>query len=69
MAAFTSNPKADMAQRFFNFAAQGDVAQVTSLISNSSFLINQRGENGWTALMLAARNGHFEVAKVLIAKG
>ncbi|KAL2092869.1 hypothetical protein ACEWY4_012667 [Coilia grayii] len=69
MAALSTNPKAEMVERFLNCVAQGDVAQVTYLISSSSFLINKRGENGWTALMLAARNGHFEVAKALIAKG
>ena len=69
MAALSMNPKAEMVERFLDFAARGDKEKVTSMISNSSFLINQSGENGWTALMLAARNGHFEVVKTLLAKG
>ncbi|XP_031426941.1 peroxisomal NADH pyrophosphatase NUDT12 [Clupea harengus] len=69
MAALTMNPKAEMVERFLDFAARGDKEKVTSMISNSSFLINQSGEKGWTALMLAARNGHFEVVKTLLAKG
>ncbi|KAG5280477.1 hypothetical protein AALO_G00060470 [Alosa alosa] len=63
------NPKAEMVERFLDSAGRGDLERVTSMISNSNFLINKSGENGWTALMFAARNGHFEVVKALLAKG
>lgn len=63
------NPKAEMVERLLDFAARGDVEKVTSMISNSSFLINKCNENGWTAVMFAARNGHFDVVKALLAKG
>ncbi|KAK1800956.1 hypothetical protein P4O66_004718 [Electrophorus voltai] len=39
------------------------------MISYSSKLLNESGKQGWTALMLAARNGHFDLVKALLSKG
>ncbi|KAJ8285243.1 hypothetical protein GJAV_G00024580 [Gymnothorax javanicus] len=55
--------------RFLDAAARGDVAKISAVMSHSSSVIDARGENGWTALMLAARNGHVEVVSTLLSKG
>ncbi|XP_060787846.1 peroxisomal NADH pyrophosphatase NUDT12 isoform X2 [Neoarius graeffei] len=39
------------------------------MISHSSQVLNESGRQGWTALMLAARNGHFDVVKTLLLNG
>ncbi|XP_028851019.1 NAD-capped RNA hydrolase NUDT12 [Denticeps clupeoides] len=62
-------PKGEMVERFLDFAARGDVDQISIMISHSNFLVNECGQNGWTALMFASRNGHFEVVKALLSKG
>jgi len=59
----------EMVERFVDAASRGDVAAVSSLLSHSASLVNRPGANGWTALMLAARNGHFTVAQTLLAHG
>uniref|UniRef100_A0A665U5X6 NAD-capped RNA hydrolase NUDT12 n=2 Tax=Echeneis naucrates TaxID=173247 RepID=A0A665U5X6_ECHNA len=58
-----------MEEKFLDCAARGDLVQVSTLLSQLPSLINQTGHGGWTALMLAARNGHYDVAKVLLAGG
>ncbi|XP_067268933.1 peroxisomal NADH pyrophosphatase NUDT12 [Pseudorasbora parva] len=57
----------EMLRRFLDAASRGDVETVSVLMSQSGALMNQRGEQGWTALMLAARNGHIDVAKLLLS--
>ncbi|KAJ8371599.1 hypothetical protein AAFF_G00306850 [Aldrovandia affinis] len=69
MASVQMSPKDEMVERFLDAAARGDVAKVSTMIVHSSSLINESGDNGWTALMLGARNGHFEVVKTLLSKG
>nr|XP_006626927.1 PREDICTED: peroxisomal NADH pyrophosphatase NUDT12 [Lepisosteus oculatus]XP_015221712.1 PREDICTED: peroxisomal NADH pyrophosphatase NUDT12 [Lepisosteus oculatus] len=69
MAGNHASSKEEMVAQFLDSAARGDVARVSAMISHSSSLLNESGDNGWTALMLAARNGHFEVAKTLLEKG
>ncbi|XDV49698.1 hypothetical protein PO909_018900 [Leuciscus waleckii] len=59
----------ELLARFLDASSRGDVETVSVLMSRSTELLNQRGEQGWTALMLAARNGHFDVAKVLLSHG
>ncbi|MGH0190447.1 UNVERIFIED_CONTAM: hypothetical protein FKN15_047184 [Acipenser sinensis] len=58
-----------MVAQFLDSAAKGDVARVSSMTSHSDILINESDERGWTALMLGARNGHFDVVKNLLEKG
>lgn len=58
-----------MVEKFLDAAARGDLTQVSLLLSHVPSLINQTGYSGWTALMLAARNGHFHVAEALLAHG
>ncbi|XP_030633707.1 NAD-capped RNA hydrolase NUDT12 [Chanos chanos] len=61
--------KDEMVEKFLDYAAKGDLEKISAMISHSTTLINERGEQGWTALMFAARNGHYEVAKILISNG
>ncbi|KAL7390926.1 hypothetical protein ABVT39_001438 [Epinephelus coioides] len=59
----------DMVERFLDAAARGDLAQVSQQLSHAPSLINQTGYSGWTALMLAARNGHYQVVEELLSHG
>lgn len=59
----------EMVERFLDAAARGDLTQASTLLSNTPSLINQKGYSGWTALMLAARNGHYNVVEVLLSHG
>ncbi|KAL6114923.1 nudt12 [Pungitius sinensis] len=54
---------------FLDAAARGDVRRVSELLRGAPSLINRSGRSGWTALMLAARNGHYEAAEVLLSHG
>ncbi|KAK0156501.1 Peroxisomal NADH pyrophosphatase NUDT12 [Merluccius polli] len=56
-------------ERLGDAASRGDVAAVRSLLARSASLLNRPGTSGWTALMLAARNGHFTVAETLLSHG
>ncbi|XP_042372092.1 NAD-capped RNA hydrolase NUDT12-like, partial [Plectropomus leopardus] len=59
----------EMVERFLDAAARGDLTQVSTLLSHAPSLINQTGYSGWTALMLAARNGQYQVAEELLSHG
>lgn len=61
--------KEEMVERFLDAAARGDVTQVSTLLSQVPSVLNQSGHSGWTALMLASRNGHYEVVKMLLSHG
>ncbi|XP_075037550.1 NAD-capped RNA hydrolase NUDT12 [Mixophyes fleayi] len=63
------NPRKEMVTQLHNVCALGDTTKLFALLSHSSSLINETGENGWSALMYGARNGHFEVVKMLLEKG
>ncbi|XP_063312806.1 NAD-capped RNA hydrolase NUDT12 [Pelobates fuscus] len=63
------NPKKEMVAQLHNICALGDTTKLNVLLSHSSSLINETAENGWTALMYGARNGHFDVVKSLLEKG
>lgn len=56
-------------EKFLDAAARGDMSQVSTLLSHVPSLINQTGYSGWTALMLAARNGHSHVVEKLLSHG
>lgn len=59
----------DMISQLHNFAAVGDAAKLKALLSHSPSLINAAADNGWTALMYGARNGHFDVVQILLEEG
>nr|XP_058132879.1 NAD-capped RNA hydrolase NUDT12 isoform X2 [Dasypus novemcinctus]XP_058132883.1 NAD-capped RNA hydrolase NUDT12 isoform X2 [Dasypus novemcinctus]XP_058132884.1 NAD-capped RNA hydrolase NUDT12 isoform X2 [Dasypus novemcinctus] len=69
MSSITKNPKQEMISQFHCSAAEGDIAKLTVIFSHSPFLLNETSENGWTALMYAARNGHPDVVQFLLEKG
>ncbi|CAG09667.1 unnamed protein product, partial [Tetraodon nigroviridis] len=56
-------------RRFLEAAARGDLPQLRLLLSGTPELLNRTGDSGWTALMLAARNGHYQVAEALLSHG
>ncbi|XP_068560118.1 NAD-capped RNA hydrolase NUDT12 [Cebidichthys violaceus] len=56
-------------ERFLDAAARGDLSQVSTLLSHVSSLVNRTGRSGWTALMFAARNGHYDVVEALLSHG
>ncbi|XP_015279570.1 PREDICTED: peroxisomal NADH pyrophosphatase NUDT12 [Gekko japonicus] len=62
------NPKRQLISELHNFAAVGDKVRLTALLSHFPSLINETAKNGWTALMYAARNGHFEIVQALLEK-
>ncbi|XP_075458270.1 NAD-capped RNA hydrolase NUDT12 isoform X2 [Ascaphus truei] len=63
------NPRTEMISQLHNFSALGDTTKLFALLSHSSSLINETAENGWSALMYSARNGHFDAVKMLLEKG
>ncbi|KAM4616884.1 NAD-capped RNA hydrolase NUDT12 [Polymixia lowei] len=69
MAGLQMSMKEEVVERFLDAAARGDLSQVSSVLLRSPSLINQTRHNGWTALMLAARNGHYHVVETLLAQG
>ncbi|XP_025930025.1 peroxisomal NADH pyrophosphatase NUDT12 isoform X1 [Apteryx rowi] len=69
MADFEKTLKQDMISELHNFAAVGDTVRLKTLLSHSPSLLNATAENGWTALMYGARNGHFEVVQILLEEG
>lgn len=69
MTSYQLSAKEDMVETFLDAAARGDMSQVSTLLSHVPSLINQTGYSGWTAVMLAARNGHFHVVEKLLSHG
>ncbi|OCT98552.1 NAD-capped RNA hydrolase NUDT12 isoform X1 [Xenopus laevis] len=63
------NPRKEMISQLHNLCALGDRTKLHPLLSHSSSVINETSEHGWSALMFAARNGHFDVVNVLLEKG
>lgn len=61
--------KQEIISQFHSSAAEGDVARLTVICSHSPSVLNETSENGWTALMYAARNGHPDVVQFLLEKG
>lgn len=69
MTSLQLNAAEEMVERFLDAAARGDLTQVSALLSNSPSLIDKKGNSGWTALMLAARNGHYPMVEALLSQG
>ncbi|KAM6301840.1 NUD12 pyrophosphatase, partial [Podargus strigoides] len=69
MTDFGKNLRQDMISQLHHFAAVGDAARLKVLLSHSPLLINAAADNGWTALMYGARNGHLEVVQILLEEG
>jgi len=69
MTSFQLSAKEEMVEKLLDAAARGDLNQVSTLLSQVPSLINQTGYSGWTALMLAARNGHHHVVETLLSLG
>ncbi|XP_042643678.1 NAD-capped RNA hydrolase NUDT12 isoform X2 [Tyto alba] len=69
MADSEKNLHKDIISQLHNFAAVGDADKIKALLSHSPSLINAAADNGWTALMYGARNGHLEVVQILLEKG
>ncbi|TRY64796.1 hypothetical protein DNTS_004402 [Danionella cerebrum] len=61
-----SGVSSDLLQHFLDAASRGDSKKVTMMLKHRPELLNQRGERGWGALMLAARNGQLETAQILL---
>ncbi|KAM9253475.1 NAD-capped RNA hydrolase NUDT12 isoform 2-T3 [Dugong dugon] len=69
MSSVKANLKKEIISQFHCSAAEGDIAKLTAILSHSPSLLNETSENGWTALMYAARNGYPEVVQLLLEKG
>ncbi|XP_057348865.1 NAD-capped RNA hydrolase NUDT12 isoform X2 [Manis pentadactyla] len=69
MSSIKRSPKEEIISQLHYSAAEGDIARLTVILSHSPSLLNETSENGWTALMYAARNGHPEVVQFLLEKG
>lgn len=69
MSSVKRNPKKEMISELHSSAAEGNVAKLAGILSHSPSLLNETSENGWTALMYAARNGHPDVVQFLLEKG
>ncbi|XP_060693088.1 peroxisomal NADH pyrophosphatase NUDT12 isoform X1 [Hemiscyllium ocellatum] len=69
MAEVENNPEKEMITQFHKNAATGNAAKLSTMLNYSTSLINKVDEKGWTALMYASRNGHFEVTQLLLEKG
>lgn len=61
--------KKEMISQFHCSAAEGNMAKLAGMLSHSPSLLNETSENGWTALMYAARNGHPDVVQFLLDQG
>uniref|UniRef100_A0A8C1UYE1 NAD-capped RNA hydrolase NUDT12 n=1 Tax=Cyprinus carpio TaxID=7962 RepID=A0A8C1UYE1_CYPCA len=59
----------ELLQRFLDAASRGDEEALSLMLSQSRELLDQRGEQGWSDLMLTARNGHYDAARVLLSNG
>lgn len=69
MTSLQLSAREEMVEKFLDAAARGELTQVSTLLTRVPSLLNRTGYSGWTALMLAARNGHYEVAAELLARG
>ncbi|NWI69477.1 NUD12 pyrophosphatase, partial [Todus mexicanus] len=59
----------EMVSQLHSSAALGDTAKVKALLRRAPSLIDAAADNGWTALMYGARNGHLGVVRLLLEAG
>lgn len=69
MAETENNLKKELVTQFHETAAKGDAAKLSTMLTYSTSLVDEVDERGWSALMHASRNGHLEVAHLLLDKG
>lgn len=55
-------------EKYFDCAATGKLEEVKYLLK-ATVHVDLRNEKGWTALMLASRNGHLDIVNTLLEKG
>ncbi|XP_021370899.1 peroxisomal NADH pyrophosphatase NUDT12-like isoform X2 [Mizuhopecten yessoensis] len=63
-----SDTKKSFEDKYFDCAANGNVEELKFLLQ-ATFNSDHRNDKGWTALMLAARNGQVHVIEALLQKG
>ena len=64
-----STPEEEMGPQFIEYATRGD-SDSCSFILSTGFDVNFRHPSyGWTALHVAAREGHLAIVKLLVTKG
>ncbi|XP_078422078.1 NAD-capped RNA hydrolase NUDT12 [Cetorhinus maximus] len=69
MAETENNPEKEIIAQFHENAAKGDAAKLSTMLNYSISLVDEMDGKGWTALMYASRNGHFEVTQLVLEKG
>ena len=63
------NPRNSQTEALFRATREGNTDMVKSLISGPGVNVNATGERGSTPLLEAARYGHEDITRVLIAAG
>ena len=66
--AYNTRGVAKQAEDLINAAIRGDAAAVQALLAKGAE-VNAKGNDGWTALILASQEGHLHVVQALLAKG
>ncbi|XP_072166750.1 NAD-capped RNA hydrolase NUDT12-like [Diadema setosum] len=64
-----TSPREQILSQLQSGAAQGDSAKVARMLKALKTGLDERNEQGWTAIMLASRNGHADVVKLLLDCG
>jgi prolyl 4-hydroxylase len=59
----------DELARFHNAAHEGNIQELSDLLSSRPLLIGQQDSNGWTGLELAVRSGSLASVKLLVREG
>ena len=65
----STSPRQQLLAEFHRCAALGDIARVSRMLTGLKTGLDERNEQGWTAIMLAARNGRKDVVKLLLDQG
>nr|XP_054756309.1 NAD-capped RNA hydrolase NUDT12-like [Lytechinus pictus] len=70
MDSISTAPRDQLLTELHRCASLGETAHVSRMVQGMRKPgLDSRNEQGWTALMLAARNGHVDVAKILLQNG
>lgn len=62
-------PRDQLLAELHRCAGLGETAHVSRMVQGMKSGLDGRNEQGWTGLMLAARNGHADVVKLLLQNG